>query len=307
MKAAHRSALSASGKTSVKSEKPHEVCALVIYRWNDWVILKLWVKFLWPLADTATLAAALTLTFICTLMAHGAVQAVCFEAFPFFLFFCFWLFSSSSSFLQSSLSPGHNPECGPDKVTFVHTASDSFSPGHWWGLHRPDALFSHFCWQHNLLQGGEFHANSKAKPDAFHLRVCVGVWVCMCVSLCELSNWKLTLAITNWTLIKCGPRYTSERDGSARRTGPTAISKVQQKRQFNWHFIEPLTALLFEKLPETGNFFFTDFETSDPTVSVSISQTVFGFAFVSLNLITLSASFSPVSQAWWGEPNLTYW
>lgn len=40
------------------------------------------------------------------------IQAVCFEA-----------FFNGRFFL--SLSPGHNPECGPDKVTFVHRASDS--------------------------------------------------------------------------------------------------------------------------------------------------------------------------------------
>lgn len=43
------------------------------------------------------------------------IQAVCFEAF------------SNGLFFFLSLSPGHNPECGPDKVTFVHRASDSLS------------------------------------------------------------------------------------------------------------------------------------------------------------------------------------
>lgn len=64
---------------------------------------------LWP--GRRTLAAALTLTFICTLTAHGKFKPSVLKHFPTVFF--------------PSLSPGHNPECGPDKVTFVHRASDS--------------------------------------------------------------------------------------------------------------------------------------------------------------------------------------
>lgn len=73
-------------------------------------------------------------------------------------------------------------------------------------------------------------------------------WLWVCVRVCELSNWKLTLAITNWTLIKCGPRYTS-----ATPSGPGAMRKCNKKV----NLIDILLSLwlLFEKLQETGNFF----------------------------------------------------
>lgn len=90
--------------------KTSQVYELVIYRWNEYIFKLRKVLGLWP--GGRTLAAALTLTFICTLTAHGKFKPSVLKHFPTVVFFL-------------SLSPGHNPECGPDKVTFVHRASDS--------------------------------------------------------------------------------------------------------------------------------------------------------------------------------------
>lgn len=190
-----------------------------------------------------TLAAALTLTFICTLTAHGKFKPSVLKHFPTVVFF----------FL--SLSPGHNPECGPDKVTFVHRASDSLC------LRLPGCLLACFLLgplMRSVKPGCPFQPFVLATQFAPRRRIscqfksqtkCLSpTWLWVCVRVCELSNWKLTLAITNWTLIKCGPRYTS-----ATPTGPGAMRKCNKKV----NLIDILLSLwlLFEKLPETGNFF----------------------------------------------------
>jgi len=146
----------------------------------------------------------MVLTFICTLPARGSKKAgkkkIKFSeknkkkgcgkceasALKPFLISCVRQSRMLLIFCRPSGRIAHNPDSrpkalGPDKVTFV--------PVYWWWPRWRGITI--------LLPPGGAHwlvGSSKGKWNASHLRVCV--------CECELSNWKPTLAITNWTLIK---------------------------------------------------------------------------------------------------------
>lgn len=107
------------------------------------------------------------------------IQAVCFEAFP-TVFFRISPLGITLSVVQTKW-PLYTEQAIRSASACLAASLPASCLDHWWGPWSPDALFSHLCWQHNLLQGGEFHANSKAKPNAFHLAHCESVYACVCV------------------------------------------------------------------------------------------------------------------------------